>query len=239
MSNLILVRHGQATAFSQVTDRLSEVGEEQSRRLGEYWLRQGLRFDEVYSGPLERQRRTAEIVGKRFEEAGMSWPGVRVLPELAEYHAEALLSRGVPELSSRDPHFRELAATLEIHRHGPERNRHFQRMFEALMKVWVAGGIPAPDLEQWDAFRERVRQGIERITASGGNRRTVAAFTSGGCIGVTVQAVLSAPVAAGLELNWRVRNCSLTEILFSGNRLSLDLFNAIPHLDDPAVRTFR
>jgi hypothetical protein len=67
----------------------------------------------------------------------------------------------------------------------------------------------------------------------------VAAFTSGGFIGVSVQLALSAPDRSGLEVNWRVRNCSLTGFLFSGGRLSLDTFNAIPHLDDPALRTFR
>jgi hypothetical protein len=36
-----------------------------------------------------------------------------------------------------------------------------------------------------------------------------------------------------------VRNCSLTEFVFSGERLSLDSFNGTPHLDDPALRTFR
>ncbi|MEO7649288.1 MAG: phosphoglycerate mutase family protein, partial [Bryobacteraceae bacterium] len=114
MSTLILIRHGQATAFSEVTDRLSEIGVEQSRKLGEYWVRQGLRFDEVYSGPLERQRRTAEIAGRLYQEAGLSWPAVCVLPELAEYPAEEILGRGVPELSSRDPHFRELATALQL-----------------------------------------------------------------------------------------------------------------------------
>jgi broad specificity phosphatase PhoE len=69
--------------------------------------------------------------------------------------------------------------------------------------------------------------------------RRVAAFTSGGPIGVAVQIALNAPDRAGLEVNWRVRNCSLTEFLFSGERLSLDSFNAIPHLEDPALRTFR
>ncbi len=189
MSTLILVRHGQATALSQVTDRLSEIGEEQARRLGEYWVRQGVCFDEVYSGPLERQRRTAAIVGEHYAKSGVNWPAVQVLPELAEYHAEAIVSRSVPELSSRDARFRELADALQRHRHGPEQNRYFQRMFESVMKAWVEGRIHAPDLESWQAFRERVARGIRHITAMDGNGRTVAAFTSGGCTGVTVQAV--------------------------------------------------
>ena len=65
------------------------------------------------------------------------------------------------------------------------------------------------------------------------------AFTSGGFIGVAVQIALGAPDPSGLEVNWRVRNSSLTEFLFSRGRLSLDSFNAIPHLDDEALRSFR
>jgi broad specificity phosphatase PhoE len=67
----------------------------------------------------------------------------------------------------------------------------------------------------------------------------VAVFTSGGVIGVTVQNVLNAPEPLALEINWRVRNCSMTEFIFSRDRLSLDSFNTIPHLDDPALRTYR
>ena len=57
-------------------------------------------------------------------------------------------------------------------------------------------------------------------------------FTSGGVIGVAVQIALGTPDPSGLEINWRVRNSSLTEFLFSGERLSLDSFNTLPHLDD-------
>ena len=54
------------------------------------------------------------------------------------------------------------------------------------------------------------------------------------------QTVLKAPAAAALELNWRIRNASLTTLLFSGPRLSLDGFNALPHLADrPDLVTFR
>ena len=67
----------------------------------------------------------------------------------------------------------------------------------------------------------------------------MAVFTSGGVIGLAVQNVLNAPERSALEINWRVRNCSLTEFTFSRDRISLDSFNAIPHLDDPALQTYR
>ena len=63
VSVLTLVRHAQASFFPEDYDRLSPLGEQQARLLGEFWVRQGMRFDEVYSGPRLRQRQTAEMAG--------------------------------------------------------------------------------------------------------------------------------------------------------------------------------
>ena len=65
---------------------------------------------------------------------------------------------------------------------------------------------------------------------NGSVRGTIAVFTSGGPIGVCVQHTLAAPKAAALDLNWRVRNASLTEFVCGRGRVSLDLFNATAHL---------
>ena len=165
------------------------------------------------------------------------WPAARVLPELNEYEADRVIRYLAPELAARDEEFRALIEAS--HSDGPDRNRRFQRMFEALMRGWVAGTLAAPEVEPWTAFRERVARGLRRITKGGGRGRRVVAFTSGGVIGVAVQIALGAPDPSGLAVNWRVRNSSLTEFLFSGERLSLDSFNAIPHLDDAALRSFR
>jgi broad specificity phosphatase PhoE len=63
-------------------------------------------------------------------------------------------------------------------------------------------------------------------------------FTSGGPIGVLVQTALGAPDRSFADVNWRVRNCSITEFVFSADRLSLDSFNNVGHFE-PALRTFR
>ena len=68
----------------------------------------------------------------------------------------------------------------------------------------------------------------------------MATFTSGGPIGVAVQTCLRSPVMAALEVSWRVRNAALTTFLFSGNRVSLDGFNKLPHLPlEPELISFR
>jgi len=54
-----------------------------------------------------------------------------------------------------------------------------------------------------------------------------------------VQRALRAPKPVALELNWRVRNTSLTEFVFGRDRLSLDFFNTMPHLADASLQSFR
>ena len=67
----------------------------------------------------------------------------------------------------------------------------------------------------------------------------MAVFTSGGVIGTTVQSVLAAPDRTALEVSWRTRNSSLHEFVFTKGRLTLDTFNALPHLPNPELWTYR
>jgi broad specificity phosphatase PhoE len=239
MGYLVLVRHGQARTFDKDSDQLTAVGEEQARALGRFWLRQNVAFDEIYSGALVRQRRTAELAGEPFTEAGAAWPPLQTTPELNEYDSIGILNRLLPALAERDAGFRDLVAAFEENRHGPDRNRYFQRMFEAVTTVWMRGEMELDGVEPWGTFRDRVRATIQRIITAPGSGRRVAVFTSGGVIGLAVQSALGAPDRQALEVNWRVRNCSLTEFVFGRGRLSFDSFNAIPHLNDPGLRTFR
>lgn len=133
-----------------------------------------------------------------------------------EYDAEGIL-RGSPPPSS-----------------FPD-NRAFQKVFEAAMEKWISGqsehGEPFAD------FHARVLRGLRSIQ-QGPSNRNVVLFTSGGPIGVLVQTALGAPARSFADVNWRVRNCSISEFVFSRERLSLDSFNAIPHLE-LGLRTFR
>jgi broad specificity phosphatase PhoE len=239
MGYLVLIRHGQARTFENDSDRLSPLGEEQARALARYWIRQNLNFDEVYSGELVRQRRTAEIAEECFVQSGLNWPQLQTTPELNEYDAIGIVNNLVPSLAERDAAFRALAETFERNKESPERNRHFQRMFEAVTSVWLGGELEVEGVESWRSFQSRVNAAIKRITSAEGSGRRVAVFTSGGVIGLAVQNVLNAPARSALEINWRVRNCSMTEFTFKRDRMSIDSFNAIPHLDDPALRTYR
>lgn len=215
MSTLTVVRHAQARPFEKDSDRLSETGELQARALAAYWARLGIEFDEVWCGSLQRHCQTAALA--LGQPAGIA-------PEWNEYDANGVL--------------RHYAPPFEYEGDRPERNRRFQKIFERAMLDWLASAHHVDGVEPWPIFRDRVRQGLRRIQQGPPNRRVVL-FTSGGPIGLLVQTALGAPESRFLEINWRVRNCSLTEFVFSGDRLSLDSFNAIPHLQDAALQTFR
>jgi broad specificity phosphatase PhoE len=238
MSLLTLVRHGQATAFQQVSDRLSELGEAQARQLALFWLKNGTGFDNVYTGTLVRQTATEQIVARCFGDDEVTWPAATALPGFNEYDATGVLSHLVPAMAARDKRFAELASAFEASRHGPDRNRTFQRMFQMAMHVWLSGELTMDGVEPWPAFRDRVRAAFGEIMRGPANRR-VAVFTSGGPIGLAVQLAMQSPDAMFLELNWRIRNCSLTEFVFSGERITLDSFNGVPHLADTALWTYR
>lgn len=229
MSTLVLVRHGQARPFEKHSDRLSALGEQQARALGEWWLARGITFDLAYCGTLERQRRTAELAGLTNLTEDPRWN---------EYDATGVLTHGAPALAAIDPEFAQLHQTAEQFRQTPDANRHFQRMFEVLMNRWVDGSLPIDGVETWAAFQQRVRQALTHVLNASPAGARVAVFSSGGPIATAVQTVLEAPPAKALEINWRIRNCSLTEFLFNRNRVSFDLFNAVPHLP-PEIVSYR
>jgi broad specificity phosphatase PhoE len=210
MSTLVLVRHGQAKPFEKDSDRLSAVGERQAMALGEFWKARNIGFDEVYSGTLRRHTRTAELAG---------FSQFQAQAEFDEYDAAGILRAGNGHV---EPDVKD--------------NRELQALFEAAMPQWMAGTLESPGLETWQEFRERVRRGFRGIVEADRPSRRVVVFTSAGPIGVAVQTVLGAKESMAMELNWRIRNCSLTEFVFTRSRISLDTFNATPHLLEVTFR---
>jgi broad specificity phosphatase PhoE len=220
-------------------DRLSALGEEQSRRLGDYLANLGVRFDEVYTGPQKRQRDTAQIVAESYLRAGLRLPEAAVLDDLREYDGDGIVNHLLPIAAATDEKVRRLAEDYERSRGGADRYRSFQRMFESIALRWVSGEVSSERVESWRSFHDRVRGALEGLTAIEGSGRRVIVFTSGGPTSVAVQIATRAPERMAIEFNWRVRNSSITEIVFSRERFSLDVFNALPHLTDPNMWTYR
>ena len=240
MSTLYLVRHGQASFFSDDYDRLSDIGRQQARRLGQYWIARRVVFDRVYTGPRKRQIDTADEIARLYAQAELPWPEPVVLDELDEYAAEEVLAEALPSLLQTDAAVRRLHEQFVAAQEADQRQRRFQKMYEVIMARWAAGELTVDGVESWQAFRRRVHQGLDRIVTESPSQSRVAAFTSGGPIGVAVERATEMPHLMALRTAWMVRNAAMNEFLFSGERFTMSSFNALGHLDDdPALLTYR
>ncbi len=239
MSTLYVVRHAQASFFAENYDQLSEIGQEQARLLGEYWAQRNVVLDQLFCGPCVRHVETARIVGEVYRRRGLAWPEPVVLAGLDEYEAEAVLKQALPELVHRHPHIRQLHAAMDQATDRAERLKAFQRVYEVVIDMWAHGELDLPAVESWTVFCERVHQALTQIGESGGGGRLVAAFSSGGPVGVSMQRALGISHRHTLQLAWMVRNAAFSEFLFSGQRFTLSRFNVYPHLDAEELLTYR
>ncbi len=238
MSTLWVVRHGQASFFSDDYDQLSPLGEEQSRRLGRYWVAGGQTFNRVFVGPRRRHHETCRLAGEAFREAGLAWPEAEELPGLDEYAAEEVLKQSLPSLVQTDPHLQRLHEQMAAATDRADHLRRFQRIYEHVMGLWVEGRLVLDDVEDWPRFCQRTDAAWSQVLASGGGTRAVA-FTSGGPVGVAVGRALEVPQRKTLPVAWMMRNGAYCEFLFSSERFTLSTFNSFPHLDRPELLTYR
>jgi broad specificity phosphatase PhoE len=239
MSRVLLVRHAQASFLEQDYDKLSPLGEMQARLLGRYWARHGVSFDRTCSGPCVRQRDTARIVSEAYGHAGLSFPEPIVFREFDEYQGEAVLQHALPQLVETDRTIRELHQQFLDARSPAERSRPFQKVFEAVIRKWVAGDISVPGVESWAEFRARVNGGLSRFLSGAKHGEQSAILCSGGPIAVAVERALGLSAQNTLRVSWMSRNCSYSEFIYSGERFTLSAFNSFPHLDDASLLTYR
>lgn len=224
MSELFIVRHGQASFGADDYDNLSPVGHEQAAILCDYWRSIDVRFDAIYSGGLRRQLATAEGLRPQVEESE-----INIDEGFDEYVSQHILEAYRQQYASADG----FATEGDAYAVGLKDRRFFQRFLEKACQRWVQGELDSPLIEPFPVFKQRVSDALERVMAANSKGRQIVIATSGGVIAMAVQAVLDIPDAQAINLNWMVYNTSITRIPFSGSRRSLSIFNAIPHLERP------
>lgn len=206
---LWLVRHGQAAFASDDYDRLTDLGWQQARWLGEHLSGMDVGFDRIASGTLRRQRETAEAISDALKIAP------EVVPGLEEYSAHTLLEKA--GFKDRD--------------RSVSRREHFQRL-RGLLQQWSEG--TAESNETWDEFRERVMGAVGELTGAGKGR--VLAAASGGSIAMALTTILRLPADQMIEFNLQIRNTGISRLVFTGSRTYFNMFNAIPHIERPDRR---
>lgn len=227
--------------FAANYDALSELGREQARRLGQVWAERvtaGGRtgFDAVFCGPAQRHADTTALVGAEFASAGLSFPTPQIVPGFDEHDGQGLLhgvlgqiSRGEIQLPGQRAQLLELAGkAMDTSLDRRERSRVWQLIYEAVMQRWLTGEIELDGIETWPQFHARVREAFAEVRERG--RGEVVVVTSVGPTAVVLLEVLGLPPQRAFEQAWRLYNTSITRVIHSGARMTLDGFNEVAHL---------
>ncbi|MDO9478622.1 MAG: histidine phosphatase family protein [Pseudohongiella sp.] len=234
MSELILVRHGQASFGADSYDKLSPLGEQQALLLAQHWQNLGEQFEVAYSGTLLRQQQTASALLSLVKQ-----PDLHVHEGLNEYNGEPLLRIYLRDHATREGFSEGLKLPIKD-------RKTFQLVLEAATQHWINGSLNAAqddlDFESWKDFQSRVHGALDELMQAHSGGARVLISTSGGVIALALQRALNLPDNQALATNWMVNNSSITRLVYGRGKVSLGCFNAVPHLETPHLKdliTFR
>ncbi len=231
MSTFYLFRHGQATLGLESYDKLSDLGRLQAERLGKDLCRRGIDFDVVYTGTLRRQRETAEIVARAYENDGKPFPEAIVEPNFDELDFYQLMHEISPRMQEEDPAFEDLVVQTAraFQDEAPDKYRLFGKYYMSVFYTWVEERYPGLEVMSWEAFCNNVLSTLD-VMKEVEEGRKVAAFTSGTPMGLLVQKALGLSFEKMVEVVMALYNANMTTLLVSGESLLLESLNVTTHL---------
>ncbi len=215
MATIYLLRHGQASFGTDDYDRLSTLGQRQAQVLGEYLRDTGINFDAVYSGDLRRQQETAKLA---IASQAVT-PVHHIDPRFNEIRNDEQVEYLVPELVKSNPELRQLMAR------GLRSSKDYQKVIDAVFNYWVSPACDDPRIQSWGDYSADVRAAVGDLIATHGGGKTIGVFTSGGTIATIVAQVLGLGGEQTYKFYEPIFNCSVTQLFYSGDKVSLSYFN--------------
>lgn len=238
MSTIYLIRHGQA-GTREAYDSLSELGRQQARLLGEYFLSQNLTFHVAISGSLNRQHQTAAEVAK----ACPNLPTINVDANWDEFDLTRVYREIAPQLAEEDPEFARDYTTMKEQIRASAGmatapvHRQWQPCDSKVVQAWMSGQYRQSG-ETWQQFHYRIAGCLAQIRELPDGHH-VAIFTSATPIGIWAGLALDIFDQRSIRLAGVLQNSSYSVFRLRDANLRLFTFNATPHLPDPRLRTHR
>lgn len=216
MSEIYLIRHGQASFGAQNYDKLSPLGLQQAKWLGEYLCQRDIHFDAVICGDMVRHRETAEGIC-----IGLAQP------------QPLIIDQGLNEFDFTNIAQAYLRINPEQQLANGAKREDFYRLLKKAMLAWSEGQLAEQDLyESWSDFGARVKAALEQICSCHYGKR-VLVVSSGGAIAMLLSLVLDLDAKRLINLNMQVKNASFSHFYFNQHTVRLSSFNNVPHLDQP------
>ncbi|HLF84298.1 MAG TPA: histidine phosphatase family protein [Blastocatellia bacterium] len=239
MSDIYFIRHAQAGSRDNY-DVLSELGEEQSRKLGEHLAAQGIELGGVYSGNMRRQRETAEIACQALARAGLRTPDLITDQRWDEFSLISVYRAIAKRMMKDDVDF---ARDIEEMQQAISRDPHTTggavgRCDQAVIRAWMGNRYPDYEGEAWSSFRTRIHACAADLSSNHNDAKAIAIFTSATPIAIIGGAALGLTDERLLSILGVIYNTSVSVMKARNGELRMFTFNATPHLD-ASNRTFR
>jgi broad specificity phosphatase PhoE len=239
LSDIYFIRHAQAGSRDNY-DVLSELGVEQSRRLGEHLAGEGIELGAVYSGGMRRQRETAEIACEAIARAGLKAPDLVTDDRWNEFSLISVYRAIAKRMAKDDPAFaRDIREMQQAIARDPHTTRGaVGRCDQAVIRAWMENRYPEFEGETWASFRARIHACAAELSSNNHGSKPIAIFTSATPIAIVAGAALGLTDERLLSILGVIYNTSVSIIRARDGGLRLFTFNAAPHLE-AKQRTFR
>ena len=108
---------------------------------------------------------------------------------------------------------------------GLRESKDYQKVIDAVFNYWVSPACSDDRVQSWADYSGGVRDAMAQVVQTEGSGRTVVIFTSGGTIATIVAQVLGLAGEQTYPFYEPIFNCSITQLFYSGSRVSLSYFN--------------
>jgi len=213
MSELFLIRHGQASYGSDEYDRLSALGRKQAQWLGAYFRARAITPDHIITGTQSRHRETLEAMIARW--------GIRPAIELDERWNEIDFQELVEGFSRQHP---------EIGHYSADQPKSFFKVMRRALLAWSEDEIEGALREDWSQLQARVSGALRDIQSRCGK---VLVISSSGAIATALMHIMRFPAQTHADLYVQARNTGFSECFFNAEVMRVTAINQTPHLDMP------
>lgn len=235
MSFLYLVRHGQADRLGKDYDNLTNLGWEQAKALGGYFLNQRIEFDSIFTGTLNRQKQTASGITQVFESEKFCFPSAIESEYWNEFDPRMWLGLAA-KIRNVDADF---AKTYEDYKQSWEKGEtktrdHFQTLIQKVLSDWVNGIWDPVEPYTFLEYIEQVQSGLQMIPNEAKSTLIVSSSTPVAIVmGLTCGI---APRAFPVFMK-HILNSSLSVFKKENGVWEPVSFNTTPHLMNPDQKT--
>ncbi len=216
MSEIIFVRHGQASFGEEDYDKLSQNGHRQAYLLGLKLKELSFKFDKVICGDMVRHRETLEALQK-----SVNLSNVIIDERLNELNYQQL----------EESYCKVFKAS------APSSSKEYHTFFPKLITAWAENKLPNLD-ESYQNFCNRINECIDQNMVMA---KKILMVSSGGPTSILASRALNLSHFGTAEILNFTMNSSYSVFKIINDRLTLLQYNCTPHLDNiehQSLKTF-